>query len=227
MKTFWVNGLNKMGLESGTYVLASEANERIKVLEDALKGMVNSGIEFDDKRLPDITMQVDRRDLDIARAADGGETVSVANRYTGVGYEPPIHTVIDGQELIDEIQRLESRVRELEAELVRMKEEWDIQRSQIEHIRAERDRLKDVFEKEMDHSKFLAELVQYLYGDGWEHLTIHEAKKLRTRHAALVEAAELKRNVIIHDEYGFDGKWVAIPNEDFDKLKAALAEMKG
>ena len=58
MKTFWVNGLNKMGFESGTYVLASEANEqddwnvkkrkeleleqikaneRIKVLEDALK----------------------------------------------------------------------------------------------------------------------------------------------------------------------------------------------
>ena len=57
MKTFWVNGLNKMGIESGDYVLASEAkdqddwnvkklkeleleqikaNERIKVLEDAL-----------------------------------------------------------------------------------------------------------------------------------------------------------------------------------------------
>ena len=36
MKTFWVNGLNKMGLESGTYVLASEANERIKELENQL-----------------------------------------------------------------------------------------------------------------------------------------------------------------------------------------------
>ena len=36
MRTFWVNGLNKMGLESGTYVLASESNERIKALEDAL-----------------------------------------------------------------------------------------------------------------------------------------------------------------------------------------------
>jgi len=37
MKTFWVNGLNKMGLESGTYVLASKANERIKALEDAIE----------------------------------------------------------------------------------------------------------------------------------------------------------------------------------------------
>ena len=36
MKTFWVNGLNKMGIESGDYVLASEANERIKELENQL-----------------------------------------------------------------------------------------------------------------------------------------------------------------------------------------------
>ena len=66
MKTFWVNGLNKMGIESGDYVLASEAkaevdkakadwlercrkfraqdaeeaSERIKVLEDTLRPML-------------------------------------------------------------------------------------------------------------------------------------------------------------------------------------------
>ena len=43
MRTFWVNGLNKMGLESGTYVLASEANERIKVLEGALEEAIGAG----------------------------------------------------------------------------------------------------------------------------------------------------------------------------------------
>ena len=62
----------------------------------------------------------------------------------------------------DDYQLLESRVRELEADL----------------------------ETEKDHSKFLGELVQHLYGDGWENLTIHEAKKLRARQAALVEVKE-------------------------------------
>jgi len=41
MRTFWVNGLNKMGLESGTYVLASEANERIKVLDETNTKLCN------------------------------------------------------------------------------------------------------------------------------------------------------------------------------------------
>ena len=43
----------------------------------------------------------------------------------------------------------------------------------------------------------------------------------------LVEVAALDRNVIIEDELGFVGKWVAIPAEDFDALRQALQRVKG
>jgi hypothetical protein len=46
----------------------------------------------------------------------------------------------------------------------------------------------------------------------------------RARHAALVKAAQLRRNVLIHDEIGFDGEWIAVPREDFLALRAALIE---
>jgi hypothetical protein len=87
-------------------------------------------------------------------------------------------------------------------------------KSRVRELEAERDRLKYVFEKEMDHSKFLAELVQHLYGDGWENLTIHEAKKLRTRHAVLVEAAK----GALH--------FVPFVSGYYKALEAALAEVK-
>ena len=35
--------------------------------------------------------------------------------------------------------------------------------------------------------------------------------------------AMLQRNVLIEDEYGFKGQWVAVPREDFDTLRAFLA----
>jgi hypothetical protein len=103
------------------------------------------------------------------------------------------------------LMELESHVRDLEAEL----------------------------ETEKDHSKFSGELVQHLYGDGWENLTIHEAKKLRARHSALVEAAKKSEKTFYKMLHHFAG------NLDYPKeyrkyidqlsseLKAAIAEVKG
>jgi hypothetical protein len=54
--------------------------------------------------------------------------VSVDNRYTGVGYEPPIHTepLDTGRYvLVEDYHELESRVRELEAELAECKGDPD------------------------------------------------------------------------------------------------------
>ena len=86
--------------------------------------------------------------------------------------------------------------------------------------------LEAKLETEKDHSKFFGELLQALYGDKWETLTIHEAKKHKAKLAALVEAANFKRNAIIRDSSEFIGNWVAIPEDDFDKLVAAIAAAK-
>jgi hypothetical protein len=51
---------------------------------------------------------------------------------------------------------------------------------------------------------------------------IFERDKLRASYAALMKAAELKRNVIIKDADPFKGRWVAIPEKDFNKLRALL-----
>ena len=62
----------------------------------------------------------------------------------------------------------------------------------------------------------------------------HHAQELADARAAalaereaLREAGRLSRNVLIHgtdDEQHFEGEWVAIPREDFDRWRAALAE---
>ena len=38
----------------------------------------------------------------------------------------------------------------------------------------------------------------------------------------LLEAARLGRNVIIHNNPQFEGEWVAVPREDFDRLRAIV-----
>jgi hypothetical protein len=87
----------------------------------------------------------------------------------------------------------------------------------------------------MDHSKFLVELLQHLYGDGWEHLTIHESNKIRARHAALVEAAEwtvkyMHHFITLDEQIPYDPEDPDLtgsePFESYKKLKAALAEVK-
>lgn len=42
--------------------------------------------------------------------------------------------------------------------------------------------IKDELEKEKEHSQFLEELLQTLYGEGWEELTLYEAKKWHKLH---------------------------------------------
>ena len=57
------------------------------------------------------------------------------------------------------------------------------------------------------------------------------AESCEAKLAALVEAAELKRNAIVINAEDFmqhlDGRWVAVPEEDFDQLRAAVAAAKG
>lgn len=45
--------------------------------------------------------------------------------------------------------------------------------------------------------------------------------------SGVLEAAQLKRNALIQDEHGFEGAWVAIPREDFDKLRDAVGKATG
>ena len=42
--------------------------------------------------------------------------------------------------------------------------------------------IKDELEKEKDHSKFLERLIEAIYGEGWERLTLYEAKEWHKRH---------------------------------------------
>jgi hypothetical protein len=69
-----------------------------------------------------------------------------------------------------------------------------------------------------------------------EFVTVREALEAKLtaaseRSRVLVEAADFKRNAIITDAEDFKqhlhGKWVAVPEEDFNKLRAALAQVKG
>ena len=86
--------------------------------------------------------------------------MSVDNRYTGVGYEPPFETPSDKDFMAAHIEELESRVRELEAE-----------RDRLKHTAKE---LGDSFDRGIDREDALR----------------IENNKLRARHAALVEAAK-------------------------------------
>lgn len=59
----------------------------------------------------------------------------------------------------------------------------------------------------------------------WANQPYAPADAERARHAALVEAARLPRNVLIYDGQSsdyFKGEWVAVPRADFDVLRAAL-----
>ena len=44
------------------------------------------------------------------------------------------------------------------------------------------------------------------------------------RAEALEKAGKFPRNVIIQDECGFIGRWVAVPEDDFDVLRSTLTE---
>jgi len=42
--------------------------------------------------------------------------------------------------------------------------------------------LEEKLNTEIEHSRFLEELLKTLYGDGWDKLTLFEAKKEHERH---------------------------------------------
>ena len=42
--------------------------------------------------------------------------------------------------------------------------------------------LQEKLQTEIEHSRFLEELLKELYGDGWDKLTLYEAKKWHERH---------------------------------------------
>jgi len=136
--------------------------------------------------------------------------VSVDNRYTGVGYEPPFETPSDKDFMASHIESLESSVRELEAQNKGHQKNYNAQCKRFKELEDERDRLK---EENGECKKLLATRV--------EADRLSEANdtiiELRARHAALVEAAE---------------KVVTTTKQHIDcdcnlcQLKSALAEVK-
>jgi chromosome segregation ATPase len=142
------------------------------------------------------------------------------NRYTGVGYEPPFETPSDKDFMAAHIEELESRVRELEAQYADSCSESDSMLSDIRELEAERDRLK----AEIERQKRLD-----LSG---------ECDRLRSRHAALVEAAKdyeyllsdilTSRKVSIGSIQSHFSVHLGVEEitKFHSKLKAALAEVK-
>jgi len=126
--------------------------------------------------------------------------VSVDNRYTGVGYEPPFETPSDKDFMASHIEALESRVRELE-------DERDFQ-----HGRAEAYHNESV--KYRDQVKNLSHLLEKMAGRN------QDLEQLRSRHAALVDVA----NVVIDKWERNIGDYAVVLA--INKLKAALAEVK-
>ena len=135
----------------------------------------------------------------------------VDNRYTGVGYEPPFETPSDKDFMAAHIEELESRVRGLEAE---------------------RDRLKEESEKFIMAVGLASTTVPSMEIDvedpiGMMQKVCDEFDKLRARHAALVD-------VIVRLENEWDADWPMpyclvefLESSEIANLKAALAEVKG
>ena len=57
---------------------------------------------------------------------------------------------------------------------------WDARRH-VEDLRTELDDLQEDLKTEKDHSKFLEILLEIVYGDGWNSLTIAEAREWKAR----------------------------------------------
>lgn len=71
---------------------------------------------------------------------------------------------------------------------------------------------------ERDEAKRVAQAIEASYEkDG----AAYDAMVKRV--ADLAAAATFKRNTIIHNDPRFKGEWVAVPREDFDRLRALLA----
>lgn len=71
-------------------------------------------------------------------------------------------------------------------------------------------------------------LVDPPYHDGVEfplpEMVIEANARLIAAAPELLEAGRLRRSVIIHDNPDFEGEWVAVPREDFQALRTAIAK---
>ena len=70
-------------------------------------------------------------------------------------------------------------------------------------------------------------VIERLTVASYPSIRIQPAEKPALLTALLEDALEgtrvLKRNVLIYDEKGFDGEWIAIPRVDFDILRGLLS----
>ena len=99
--------------------------------------------------------------------------MSVDNRYTGVGYEPPFETPSDKDFMAAHIEELESRVRELEAD-----EEF--------HICKNNEYVEQIKNLEAELAKCQQVATPIGFGEILQS-ALDERDNLRARHAALVE----------------------------------------
>jgi len=49
--------------------------------------------------------------------------------------------------------------------------------------------LQEKLQTEIEHSQFLEKLLKALYGDGWEKLTLYDAKNWQAQHESIERAA--------------------------------------
>jgi chromosome segregation ATPase len=116
-------------------------------------------------------------------------------------------------------QRSEEIIR-LEAELDRLKEELEFLK---EDIQAENDELSlKAFNKLKQHLQLECDRIAQAY-----RIEFESEKELRSRHAALVEAAENVTGWVWFEILRYAECDSSEIQADIDKLKAALAELKG
>ena len=156
--------------------------------------------------------------------------MSVDNRYTGVGYEPPFETPSDKDFMAAHIEELESRVRELEAERDRLIENISTllaQRKEAQHksiaammeVATLRSRHAALVEELKEEKQWSARLLETREQFSKELGQCHQARKVDyENHAALVRAIGKCSGML---KPGINEEVAAM-----DELKAALAEVK-
>ena len=101
-------------------------------------------------------------------------------------------------------------------------EEFDKLQTALAAAKESIEELEAKLESENDHSRFLESLLEYVYGEGWETLTIHEAKKYRKRITAIETTAQ-ERIAKLSDENEFMANQLDIAATKHLKNLTALA----
>jgi len=145
--------------------------------------------------------------------------VSVDNRYTGVGYEPAFETPSDKDFIASHIEALESRVRELEDERDRLKEE-NGECKKLLATRVEADRLSEandtIIELRASHASLVAavKLLSSMVGTMMVRMTYCREILIATNMPSnkVLSMLDITTDKEIYDEI---------------TIKSALAEVKG